>query len=226
MCGANVLTPQWLQNYMGYTPTWSGMATAWSGATAVLMAPVAIRLMAKKVDPRGIVSFGLMWIAAVMFLRTHVTVGVTYWQIAGPLILMGMGLPLFFVPLTTLALSSVEENETASGAGLQSFLRTMSGAISTSLVTTAWDNKTIYAHAELAGLADRSGEALRTMMGAGMSRNAAVSQLNNMVQSQSVMIATNQLMFVIAGAFVIAACVIWLAPRPSRVLHPGQAGGH
>jgi len=78
MFGANVLTPLWLQSYMGYTPTWAGMATAWSGTTAVLMAPIAGMLMARKLDPRRIVFFGLMWIAAVMLLRTYVTMDVTY----------------------------------------------------------------------------------------------------------------------------------------------------
>jgi DHA2 family multidrug resistance protein len=93
MFGANVLTPLWLQSYMGYTSTWAGMTTAWSGTTAVLMAPIAGMLMAKKLDPRRIVFFGLMWIAAVMLLRTYVTMDVTYWQIAIPLILMGFGCP-------------------------------------------------------------------------------------------------------------------------------------
>jgi DHA2 family multidrug resistance protein len=226
MFGANVLTPLWLQSYMGYTSTWAGMTTAWSGTTAVLMAPVAGLLMAKKVDPRRLVFFGLLWIAAVMLLRTYVTMDVTYWQIAIPLILMGLGLPLFFVPLTALSLGSVEEHETASGAGLQNFLRTMSGAITTSLVTTAWDDKTTTAHAELAGLADRNGDALNALSATGMSHDAAVSQLNMMTQSQSVMIATNQLMFVVALAFAVAAFVIWLAPRPSRAIDPAQAGGH
>jgi len=226
MFGANVLTPLWLQSYMGYTSTWAGMTTAWSGTTAVLMAPIAGLLMARKLDPRRLVFIGLMWIAAVMLLRTYVTVDVTYWQIAIPLILMGFGLPLFFVPLTTLSLGSVNEHETASAAGLQNFLRTMSGAVTTSLVTTAWDDKTTTAHAELAGLADRSGDTLRTLTGSGMSHDAALNQLNDMVQSQSVMIATNQLMFVVALAFAIAACAIWLAPRPNRAVDPAQAGGH
>ena len=226
MFGANVLTPLWLQSYMGYTSTWAGMTTAWSGTTAVLMAPIAGMLMAKKLDPRRMVFIGLMWIAAVMLLRTYVTMDVTYWQIAIPLILMGFGMPFFFVPLTALSLGSVEEHETASAAGLQNFLRTMSGAVTTSLVTTAWDDKTVVAHAELAGLADQSGETLRTLAASGMSQDAAVSQLNNLVQSQSVMIATNQLMFVVAVAFAIAAFAIWLAPRPSRAINPAQAGGH
>jgi DHA2 family multidrug resistance protein len=226
MFGANVLTPLWLQSYMGYTSTWAGMTTAWSGTTAVLMAPIAGMLMAKKLDPRWIVFIGLMWIAAVMLLRTYVTMDVTYWQISIPLILMGFGLPFFFVPLTALSLGSVAEHETASAAGLQNFLRTMSGAVTTSLVTTAWDDKTVVAHAELAGLADQNGETLRTLAASGMSQDAAVSQLNNLVQSQSVMIATNQLMFVVAVAFAIAAFAIWLAPKPSRAIDPAHAGGH
>jgi DHA2 family multidrug resistance protein len=225
MFGANVLTPLWLQSYMGYTATWAGMTTAWSGVCAVLMAPVAGGLMARKIDPRLLVFIGLMWIGGVMLIRTGLTNDATYWQIAGPLILMGIGLPLFFVPLTALALGSVEEKETASGAGLQNFLRTMSGAIATSLVTTAWDDKTSYVHAELSGLTDSNGAALKLLSTMG-SHDAAVSQLNAMVQGQSVMIATNQLMFVVAVAFVVAALAIWLAPKPARDFNPMQAGAH
>ncbi len=226
MFGANVLTPLWLQTYMGYTPTWSGMTTAWSGVFAVMMAPVAGILMARKFDPRRIVFAGLVWIAAVTFLRTTLTSDISYWQIATPLILMGLGLPLFFVPLTALGLGSVDEKETASAAGLQNFLRTMAGAITTSLVTTVWDNKTITAHAELSGLADPNGDTVRTLTAGGMTQDAAIGQLNNMVQSQSVMIATNQLMLLVAVAFAISACAIWLAPRPGRAVDPAQAGGH
>ena len=225
MFGANVLTPLWLQSYMGYTATWAGLTTAWTGVCAVLMAPVAGLLMAKKVDPRRMVFVGLSWIAFVMLLRTYVTNDVTYWQISIPLILMGLGLPLFFVPLTALSLGSVEEQETASAAGLQNFLRTMSGAVTTSMVTTLWDDKTAANHAELAGLADRSGETVRQLTASGFSPEAAVSQLDRLVQSQSVMIATNQLMFLVAIAFAISACAIWLAPKPTRTVAAG-AGGH
>jgi MFS transporter, DHA2 family, multidrug resistance protein len=226
MFGANVLTPLWLQSYMGYTPSWAGNTTSWSAVTAVFMAPVAGVLMSKKFDPRRLVFAGLMWIAAVMLLRAVLTVDVTYWQIAIPLILMGFGLPFFFVPLTALSLGSVEEHETASAAGLQNFLRTMSGAVTTSLVTTLWDNETSSAHAQLAGMADQNGETLRALTASGLTHDAALVQLDNMVQSQSVMIATNQLMFMVAVAFAIAAFVIWLAPKPSRAIDPAHAGGH
>ena len=81
-------------------------------------------------------------------------------------------------------------------------------------------------HAELAGLADRTGATVAQMVKGGFSYDGAIAQLNNMVQGQSVMIATNQMMFVVAMAFMIAACAIWLAPRPTRAIDPTQAGGH
>src|SRR5262249_25510324 len=188
MFGANVLTPLWLQSYMGYTSTWAGMTTAWSGVCAVLMAPVTGVLMTKIRDPRLIAFVGLVWIALIMYLRPALTSDVTYWQIAQPLLFMGIGLPLFFVPLTALSLGSVEEHETASAAGLQNFLRTMSGAVATSLVTTLWEDKTTYIHAELAGLPDRGRDLLNSMIAAGTPLAAALAQLHALVEGQSVMI--------------------------------------
>ncbi len=67
---------------------------------------------------------------------------------------------------------------------------------------------------------------MRTLTAGGMTQDAAIGQLNNMVQSQSVMIATNQLMLLVAVAFAISACAIWLAPKPGRAIDPAQAGGH
>jgi MFS transporter, DHA2 family, multidrug resistance protein len=128
MFATNVLTPLWLQSYMGYTATWAGLTTAWSGVLAVAAAPVAGNLIGR-IDPRKLIFGGLMWLALVTVMRAVATTDMTYWQIAHPLILMGLGLPFFFVPLTALALGSVEEHETASAAGLQNFLRTLSGAV-------------------------------------------------------------------------------------------------
>ena len=93
------------------------------------------------------------------------------------------------------------------------------------MVNTAWESGTTRNHAELVGLADRNGDVLAGLQAAGMTPQAALSALDGMVTSQSVMLATNQIMMAIAVCFVVAACVIWLAPKPQRVVAPG-AGGH
>ena len=222
MFGANVLTPLWLQSYMGYTSTWAGLATAWTGVLAVFCAPAA-GLLSTKVDPRKLVFFGLTWLGGVLALRTFATTDMTFWQISRPLLMMGLGLPFFFVPITTLALASVEEHETASAAGLMNFLRTLSGAVATSIVTTSWENKTQVMHAELSGLVDQSGEMARTLTAGGMNADQTRQALDNMTQGQSVMLATNEILWFVSLAFFLAALLIWLAPRPTRKVALGAA---
>jgi DHA2 family multidrug resistance protein len=223
MFGSNVLTPQWLQGYMGYTSTWAGMTTAWSGVLAVFCAPLVGQRMGKA-DPRRLVFFGLIWLAGVTALRAIVTSDATYWQIALPLMLSGIGLPFFFVPLTALSLGSVRPNEVASAAGVQNFLRTLSGAVATSLVTTAWEDRNTINHAELAGLADRQGQAMHAFTASGMTHDQALFSLDRLVTSQSVTIATNQIMALVTIAFFVAAVAIWLAPKPQHAVSMAQAG--
>jgi len=220
--GATVLTPLWLQSNMGYTATWAGYATATTGLFAVMMAPLAARL-STKVDPRWLVFAGVMWLGSVTLLRTHADSGMTFWQVSLPLLLQGIGLPLFFVPVTSLGLSSVDEPETASAAGLMNFCRTFGGAIATSVVNTVWEDKTKYNRSELSGLVDQAGHYAALLTGSGWNVHQAQMQISNIVESQAVMLATNQLFFSIACCFVIGALAIWIAPKPTRVADTSQA---
>jgi len=222
MFGANVLTPLWMQSYMGYTSTWAGLATAWTGVLAVFCAPAA-GLLSTKVDPRKLVFFGLVWLGGVLAFRTIATTDMTFWQISGPLLAMGLGLPFFFVPITTLALASVEEHETASAAGLMNFLRTLSGAVATSVVTTSWESRTQVMHAELSGVVDRGGDVARMLAAGGMNAEQTRQALDNLATSQAVMLSTNEIMAYVSLAFFLAAMLIWLAPRPTRKVEMGAA---
>ena len=220
--GISVLTPLWLQRYMGYTATWSGMTTAWSGVLAVMIAPMVAKL-SSRVDARPLVFFGVSWLALMTCVRSFGFTDMTYWQIALPLLFMGLGMPFFFVPLNAIALSSVEPEETASAAGLMSFLRTLGAAISTSVVNTAWEDRIKLNHAELAGQVDASGEATQAMLASGLNMDATRATLDRVLENQSVMLSTNQLFLLIAVVLFAAACTIWLAPKPSRVSDASSA---
>jgi DHA2 family multidrug resistance protein len=222
MFAANVLTPLWLQSYMGYTSTWAGLATAWTGVLAVFCAPAA-GLLTTKVDPRKLVFFGLMWLCGILAIRSIGTTDMSFWQISGPLLAMGLGLPFFFVPVTTIALASVEEHETASAAGLMNFLRTLAGAVATSIVNTSWESGAQVKHAELSGIVDQGGETMRTLAAGGMNPEQSLQVLDRMVQSQSVMLATNELMLYSSLAFFLSAMLIWAAPKPKRAIALGAA---
>lgn len=222
--GVSVLTPLWLQSFMGYTATDAGLATAWSGVTALFVAPW-VALAANRKDPRTLVFFGVLWMGLVTLWRTNATTDMGFWDVAVPLGVFGVALPFFFIPSTGIALGSVGRHEMDSAAGLMNFLRTLSGAFATSVVSTVWSDQTTRNHAELVGLLDRDGSLRGAMHLWGMRTDAIDAAHDYLLTSQSVMLATNQVMFGIAVIFVFAAAIIWLAPRPTQVVEPG-AGGH
>ena len=53
-----------------------------------------------------------------------------------PLILRGIGLSLLFVPLTTLALGSLELKDVAQGTGLNNMMRQLGGSFGMAIITT------------------------------------------------------------------------------------------
>ena len=216
----NVLTPNWLQTNMGYTATWAGVACGMVGVLAIVMAPISAKLSAK-VDVRKIVFVGLLWMAFVTYLRGGMTSEVSFAQVAWLMLLMGVGMPLFFLPLNTLALSSVDPEETAAAAGLLNFSRTLSGAFGVAIVNTAWEDGASRNQAELSGLLNGGQDVIGGFMQMGATQVQAVSGLTQIVHSQAVMLATNQVMLSAAALFLAGAALIWLAPKPSRV----EAGG-
>ena len=211
----NVLTPLWLQTNMDYTAGNSGQTTAWTAVASICIAPLVARFSVK-FDRRYLISGGVVWIGLVTLLRVDGTTDMAYWDIAWPLLIMGLGNPFFFICLMGLALTSVEPVETASAAGLTNFFRTIFGAFGVSLMTTVWENRAIVVHAELVGAIDPAHEGMQALQGIGVTGDAANAVVDRLLSTQSVMIATNDMMLYVAMTFLAAAAAIWLAPKPKR----------
>ncbi|MGY2735559.1 DHA2 family efflux MFS transporter permease subunit [Sphingomonas sp. UYP23] len=216
-----VLIPQWLQSSMGYTATYAGYVTAFTGVGAVAMSPIVAKLM-DRVDPRGLVCFGILWLGATSLLRVHWTSGADFWTLAMPQLLQGIGMPFFFIPLTTIGLGAVEPEETASAAGVMSFLRTMAGAIGTSVSTTLYANNAVVARSEIVSKlnADPTSAA---MQASGFSLDQVRGTIEQTVTQESYAMAINHLFLLSAIVFAFAAMIIWLSPRPTRAVEAGAA---
>ena len=218
-----VLMPLWLQTNMGYTATWGGYVTAFGGVLAVVMSPIVPRLM-NRFDSRALITFGVLWMCGIALIRTQLASNANYWVIALPFLAQGLAMPFFFIPTNQLALTSVPPNETAAAAGLSNFLRTMSAAVSVSVVTTLWDNAAGRNHFVLAGRLNDAEATTNTLTAAGLSPDQALAQLDGLTQSQSVMMATDQLFGLTSVVFLLAAAAVWLSPKPKPAAGPMPAG--
>ena len=66
---------------------------------------------------------------------------------------------------------------------------------------------------------------LSTLQAHGYSAYQALQTLDNLVQSQAVMLATNQMWFVLAAIVASVAVGVWLSPKPKGPVVL-SAGGH
>jgi len=208
MFGFIVLIPLFLQTNLGYTATWAGLAVGWVGMLAVICSPIVARLVTK-VDTRALISFGVFWLGMVAALRTQWTTNMGFWTIAFPQMVQGVGMPFFFVGSTALAMASVRPDQTASGAGIQNFMRTMAGAFATSMFTTVWEHQAKVNRAELVGL-------VHPPMSTGLTATQARVALSQLVQTEAVTLATRQVFLLCMVILFAASALIWLAPKPGK----------
>ena len=145
--GGQLLQPQFLENLMGFPVSDAGLYLMPRGL-ATFAAMILVGRLSSKVSPKLLVGGGLLLSLAGSLLMTRVNAEVTGLWMAMPLALQGFGMGLIFVPMSTLAFSSIAKVYTAEAAGLYSLVRTVGSAVGISLVSTYLARST-QAHWEL-----------------------------------------------------------------------------
>ena len=218
-----VLLPLWLQTNLGYTATWAGRATAFQGVLAVIMSPVVARLT-MKYDARLLVSIGVLILGAATMWRSSFTTDTDFLRIVWPQLAQGFAIPFFFIPLMAVALGAVAPRETTSAAGLLTFMRSTAAAFATSITTTNWEDIASARRSDLVGSLNGGQTALDTLTRAGATAAQALRQLDSLVQTQAVMLATDRVFFITSFVFILAAAAIWVAPKAKRITAAAGAG--
>jgi DHA2 family multidrug resistance protein len=117
----------------------------------------------------------------------------------------------------------VEEHEVASAAGLQSFVRTIATAFATSVSLTYWGDTQRAARNDVVGALQP--EAVQTQLsGMGFSPEQVRQVLSNMVEMEATTLAVIHVFWATSAMLLIAAALIWLAPRPKK--SGGMTMGH
>jgi DHA2 family multidrug resistance protein len=224
--GSVVIFPLWLQTVMGYTAGLAGLATAPVGLLALFLSPMIGKNM-HRLNLRMVASFAFIVFAFVSFWNSTFTLDVPFNHVIWPRLVQGIGVACFFVPMTTITLSSVPDERLASASGLSNFFRTLSGAIGTAISTTFWENDTIYHHAMLADSVNaysaNTNAYTNALTGVGLSGDGVTAQLNQVVTAQAYMMATNDFFRISCAAFLVLAVLVWITkPRKGA----GPSLGH
>jgi DHA2 family multidrug resistance protein len=223
--GNVVLLPLWLQQYMGYTATWAGMATAPVGLLAILLSPWVGKNVGR-VDPRKLGSVAFLGFALVLWMRSHFNAQADVATILIPTVLQGAAMAFFFIPLQAIVFSGLTPDKMPSAAGLSNFVRITAGAIGTSVFTTLWDDRATLHHAQLSESVNRGNNAamqtMNQLMASGLSSDQALANINRTVDQQAFTMAATDLFYASAGLFILLLGVLWWA-RPAKPKGPPSA---
>ena len=214
--GAIVLLPVMLQQTMGYTAVWAGLAAAPIGIFPVLLTPI-IGKYARNIDMRILVTLSFLVYCGTFIWRSEFNPQMTFWDVFLPQFMQGLGTAMFFMPLTTIALSNVPIHKMASATGLFTFVRTLAGGIGASLVMTVWDRRAVMHHAQLTeSLTTGSNAAtwLAQLEVSGMSHEQALVLINQNINQQALIIGSNDVFYVFGWVFLLLIGFIWLAKPP------------
>jgi DHA2 family multidrug resistance protein len=143
------LLPPFLQNLLGFPVLTAGYVLAPRGAGTMVAMMVVGRIVGK-VDTRVLVLTGLMLMAWSLHAMTqwNAEVGVSAIVYTG--IVQGVGLGFIFVPLSTIAFSTLAPRYRNEGTAMFSLVRNIGASVGISLVMTVLGHEVQQSHAELA----------------------------------------------------------------------------
>lgn len=223
--GSTILIPQFLQLQLGYTAQQAGMALSPGGIALALLMPVAGAL-AMKFDPRKVIAVGFVLTSASMFWMMRISPDIDFGSVVWMRIFQVVGLPLIFIPISTLAYVGMRQQDNNQVSGISNFVRNLGGAVGTSFLVAYLTRHRQMSRNDLVShlhrgnaffdryLAGLQQSAIRTGVSAADAGHHSLAQLQQIVDAQA-----NVLAF-ISAFFVLGVIVALLVPLPFLMKRP------
>lgn len=203
------LLPVFMQELLGYTATQSGLYLMPRSLAMFVVTPIVGKLY-NKVSPRAFVAFGVVLFAYTAYQMSHYTLATSPTGIYGVLILQGVAFSCLWVPLATVALSSIPRQQMADATGLNSLFRQIGGSVGLAAFATLINRYLMTARTGLAAhlnpgrpeVIERYGLVQRLLQSHGLdqtsAQQAAGRAIGGLVMQQS-MVLTFEKLFLLAG---------------------------
>jgi len=232
--GTTFILPQFTQNILGYPAFESGLALAPRALVLMTIMPI-VGWAYPRVGARAMVMAGIVVIMLSYWKLTGLTVTAGFDDLVLPLVIMGVGMPCMFVPLSTVSLSTLDRSLMTDASALYTLARRVGGNIGYSLVAVLLDRGQAIHRAYLAdhiselsqvtrdqlssltqGLVSRGVDALQATQ-------LAVGMLEQKLMRQATMLAYNDISFIFGCLFLLLVPMVFLLPR--RAGGAGRPGG-
>ncbi|MFQ0812401.1 disulfide bond formation protein DsbA [Brucella anthropi] len=185
-----LMTP-YLQTLMGYPVTTAGIVMGPRGLGTMACMFVVGKLIGR-VDSRFLLLVGLALTAWAMYEMTGWTPDISQWTIVWVGFVQGAGLGFLFVPLTTMAFSTLPAHLRGDGTGLYNLSRNIGSSVGIAVVSALLTENTQVNHADISAYVtpfNRNFEAPLVSQYLDPAKAAGRALLDNMITEQATIIA-------------------------------------
>lgn len=217
--GSTALLPIFMQTLLGYSALQSGITTAPRGIGSFLSMVVVGRLV-RRVDNRILMAGGFLGLAVTCWILTRLSLDLGWTDIALPLVLNGFSMGFIFVPMTTLAMSTLHQEQINQATGINSLLRNVGACIGISLLVAFQERQTqmhqVYLIARVSPY-DRIFLDRMRLLGGVMHRSGggrgAAGLVYGQVMRQSALLSYNDSFALLTGLCLVSMLMVFLFRR-------------
>lgn len=135
--GSTFIIPIYTQSVLGWTALQAGLLLIPSSITTGIMMPFIGNLLQKGVPQKYLIAAGFtIFFIYSYWMHILITPDTGAELMFWPLVVRGIGLGLLFVPITTLALSTLKGKEIGEGAAFTGMMRQLGGSFGIAIITT------------------------------------------------------------------------------------------
>ncbi len=232
-----IIIPQFAEQVIGYNATLSGMILSPGGAVVILLIPFVGRSL-PLLPTRYLITVGFVAMGFSMLYSANLVPDITFGRLASMRMFQTVGLAFMFVPISTIAYSSLPRDLNGDAAALYTMFRNVAGSIgisiSTALITARTQTRQAYLSQNLTPLNPNYSRLLaqdeRTLRAMGRAarttHDTALGLVNSALHTQAQVLAfTDVFHYCAVAAFAIVPLTFLFSNYRPR---PGGAprGGH
>ncbi|HET7436040.1 MAG TPA: DHA2 family efflux MFS transporter permease subunit [Thermoanaerobaculia bacterium] len=212
------LLPLFMQVMLGYSATQAGLAMMPRSLVMIVCMPIIGRIY-NKVSPRVVIAFGICLFAVTAWMMGHYTLATDTRAIVHVLMIQGVAFSCLFIPLTTLALSSIPRHRLADATGLNSLLRQVGGSIGLAIFATMLSRFATRAHGTMIQHVNSANpaalqrwSAVGKMFGgaSGSNPSASARVIDGMLRQQAMVLSFEKLFYLAGICFLCVLPLVFL----------------
>lgn len=219
MYGTIAILPLFVQGLLGYPVLEAGTLFMPRGLAAAVSMVVTGSFLLGRFDPRMLVAVGLILTGFGNLSLGWLNLNAGYWDLALPGMISGIGMGLFFVPMSTLAFQNIAPDRQDEASGLYGVMRSLGSSLGIAVIGWQLASRTQFHWANLsAGLTPFNPQVAELL--APLGQNAATPQgaetLAGLVSAQASMLAFQDAFVLTGWAAFLMLPVLLILQRPVR----------